>query len=119
MSMIQSSYTQETIQQFENVQKQFLIFTSYVLKIKHDYQSSVYEKFNWANLYVRSKVLDIRFINSLVKNEIDANHLLNIMSHFMYQGLSCELYIDINSILASNYLCNDPIQRIMRFIIII
>lgn len=116
--MIQSPYRQKDSQKLERVQKLFFSYVNRVLKITlppHDF-TLISKYLNLPNLDTRRKMLHTKFIINLVHGSIDTTRLLSKVSfHVPRLESRHNRMFEINT-RKTDYLCNDPIQRMMRLI---
>ncbi|XP_008189361.1 uncharacterized protein LOC103311505 [Acyrthosiphon pisum] len=101
--------------QIERVQRKFLKYASFVLRIDclpHDY-TPVLEKLNLETLSTRKTKANLVFLSKLLSGEVDAPDMLGRINFNVPGANFCNFPPFRVPFCATNYLYNEPILRMM------
>jgi len=115
-SVVWDPHCADLCRQLEGVQRKFLNYASYSLKIPcppHDY-SPVLSKLNLSTLASRRYSQNISFLTKLISSDIDAPTLLSLINFRVparFTRNSIPFHVPFCS---TNYMYNEPINRMIR-----
>ena len=114
-SVIWDPYTADNARQIERVQRRFLRYASHILKIPcapHNY-TPVAIHLGMASLAERRRVTGIKFLASLLNNNIDSPVLLSQISIKVPSRPSRSKALFYVPHATTNYMANEPLRRLM------